>query len=212
MTLKGLLSCGAVAGPLFTVVVVGQMLTRDGFDIRRQPLSLLSLGDLGWIQIANFMLTGMLFLAFSVGIRRALHPGRAGTWAPVFLAGHGAGLVLAGLFFADPSMGFPPGAPAGVPASLSWHAVMHGVGFMLAFSSLTLASFVFARRFAAFGQWGWVLYCVATGVGSAALATLPGEDARSVSYFVAGLITWAWTTAIAVRLMKESTESTHRAP
>jgi hypothetical protein len=43
---------------------------------------LLSLGDLGWIQIANFVVTGALFVACAVGLRRVLHPGRAGTWGP----------------------------------------------------------------------------------------------------------------------------------
>jgi hypothetical protein len=54
-----LLVCGVALGPLFYVVVVLQILTRTGFDIRRHPLSLLSLGDAGWIQIANFILTDL---------------------------------------------------------------------------------------------------------------------------------------------------------
>jgi Protein of unknown function (DUF998) len=40
-----------------------QMLVRDGFDIRRHALSLLTNGDLGWIQILNFVLTGLLVIA-----------------------------------------------------------------------------------------------------------------------------------------------------
>ena len=50
---KFLLACGLALAPLFYVVVVAQMLTRTGFDIGRHPLSLLSLGDAGWIQIAK---------------------------------------------------------------------------------------------------------------------------------------------------------------
>ena len=44
---RALLAAGVVAGPLFYVMVGIQALTRPGFDIRRHPLSLLSLGDLG---------------------------------------------------------------------------------------------------------------------------------------------------------------------
>lgn len=33
----------------------------------------------GWLQIANFVVTGLLAILFAAGIRRALHPGRAGT-------------------------------------------------------------------------------------------------------------------------------------
>jgi hypothetical protein len=42
---RTLLTCGIVAGPLYLVVVVLQMLTRDGFDISRHPASMLSNGD-----------------------------------------------------------------------------------------------------------------------------------------------------------------------
>ena len=71
-----LLTAGIVAGPLFLVLWALQAFTRDGFDPGRHPISLLSLGDLGWIQIANFVVTGALFVACAVGLRRVLHPGR----------------------------------------------------------------------------------------------------------------------------------------
>jgi hypothetical protein len=76
---RALLACGVVAGPLFLVVALLQALTRDGFDLGRHPLSLLSLGELGWIQIANFVVAGLLSVASAVGMRRVLHPGRGGT-------------------------------------------------------------------------------------------------------------------------------------
>ena len=72
-----LLACGVVAGPLFIAVALLQALTRQGFDLGRHPLSLLSLGELGWIQITNFVVAGLLTVAFAVGLRRVLHPGRA---------------------------------------------------------------------------------------------------------------------------------------
>ena len=56
---RTLLACGVVAGPLYIVVGVIQMLIRPGFDIRRHELSLMSNGDLGWIQISNLVLTGL---------------------------------------------------------------------------------------------------------------------------------------------------------
>jgi hypothetical protein len=73
-----LLACGVVAGPLFIGLVLLQAITRDGFDLRRHPLSLLSLGGLGCIQIANFVVAGALCVACAVGMRRVLHPGPAG--------------------------------------------------------------------------------------------------------------------------------------
>jgi Protein of unknown function (DUF998) len=53
-TTNVLLACRLMAGPLFVGVAVGQVLLRDGFDLTRHPLSLLSLGELGWIQVTNF--------------------------------------------------------------------------------------------------------------------------------------------------------------
>src|SRR5262249_14340506 len=65
-----LLTCGVVAGPLYLAVVLLQALTRTGFDLKRHPLSSLSLGHLGWIQIVNFVVTGLLVLACAAGMRR----------------------------------------------------------------------------------------------------------------------------------------------
>ncbi|MFC0112572.1 DUF998 domain-containing protein [Kibdelosporangium aridum] len=95
---RRLVGCGAVAGPLFLVVVLMQDYTRPGVNPREQPLSLLTLGDLGWIQVTNFVVTGLLNLAFAVGIRMALRSGPAGTWGPLLIGGYGLGLIVAGVF------------------------------------------------------------------------------------------------------------------
>ena len=61
-----LLGCGVIAGPLFVGVAAVQMLTRDGFNLARHPLSLLSLGAFGWVQITNVVLAALaLVFAFS---------------------------------------------------------------------------------------------------------------------------------------------------
>ena len=44
-----LLACGIVAGPLFLAVGLIQAFTREGFDLSRHPLSLLSLGQRRWV-------------------------------------------------------------------------------------------------------------------------------------------------------------------
>lgn len=80
---RSLLTCAVLASPLWTVVALTQAATRDGFDITRHPLSALSNGSLGWLQIANFLAVGALFALGATGLRRALHgtpgaPGRRG--------------------------------------------------------------------------------------------------------------------------------------
>jgi Protein of unknown function (DUF998) len=100
-----LLACGVLAGPLFLAVLMIQAFTRNGFDLSRHPISLLSLGDLGWIQIANFVVTGALMVACATGMRRVLRPGRSGTWAPRLVGAFGVGLILAGVFTTDAGAG-----------------------------------------------------------------------------------------------------------
>src|SRR6266849_7755718 len=107
-----LLLCGAIAGPFFLFPVLIEDYTRPGFDPRLYLLSLLSLGNWGWVQIVNFALAGVLNLLYAVGLWRRLHPGRAGTWGPLLIGAYGFGLILVGVFRTDPADGFPPGVIA----------------------------------------------------------------------------------------------------
>jgi hypothetical membrane protein len=203
---RQLLASGVVAGTLFIVVALVQAFTRPGFDITRHAISMLSLGDLGWIQITDFELGGAMFIAAAIGARRVLYPGRAGTWGPILLGGFGLGLIIAGIFRPDPGLGFPPGTPNTMPTSMSWHSVLHQVGFFVAFVSVTAACFVLARRFASAGEGAWTAASIAVGVGSPLLIVL--GLARLVSPGVAfaiatGCVSW-WFAAIAGKLWFEA--------
>jgi hypothetical membrane protein len=197
-----LLACGVVAGPLFLAVLMIQAFTRDGFDLSRHPISLLSLGDLGWIQIANFVVTGALFVACSIGMRRVLRPGRSATWAPRLVGALGIALIVAGVFTTDPGAGFPPGAPAGAPEQISWHGMLHEVGFGLAFLGMIVGCLVFARRFAALKRRGWVGACVATAAAVLVLASWPDADGVSVRLVIASAVLFGFVAALAAHLMR----------
>jgi len=80
-------------------------------------------GSLGWIQITNFAVTGVIVIACAIGIRRALGSGLAATRALRLLALYGAGLIAAGIFVADPMNGLPPG-PTRRPSTVSLHGLM----------------------------------------------------------------------------------------
>lgn len=69
---NALLICGMIAGPFYIVVGLIQALTRPGFDLLHHDLSLLANGSLGWIQTTNFILSGLLVLAFALGMRLVL--------------------------------------------------------------------------------------------------------------------------------------------
>lgn len=94
---RTLLLCGAIAGPLFLVVVLIQDHTRPSFSLRIH----LSLGDWGWVQIVNFVLAGLLNLLYALGLRRRLHPGPAATWFPFPIGAYGLGLMTVGIFTTD---------------------------------------------------------------------------------------------------------------
>src|SRR5258708_21956348 len=140
-----LLLCGAIAGPLFIFTVLIQDSTRPGFDPRLDPLSLLSLGDWGWVQIVNFALAGVLNLLYAVGLWRRLHTGRAGTWGPILIGAYGLGLLVVSIFRTDPANGFPPGVPAATPPS--WHGAIHALGGLFVFLMLSAALAGFVRLF-----------------------------------------------------------------
>jgi Protein of unknown function (DUF998) len=204
---KFLLSCGLIAGPLFVGVAALQVFTRDGFHLARHPLSLLSLGAFGWVQITNFILAGLLSIAFAVGMWLVLHPGPAGTWGPILTAVFGAGLVAGGVFVTDPSLGFPPGAPEGMLDDYSWHAMVHNFAPGIALDALILACLVFVRRFVALRRWGWVIYCAATAASVLILSWWPDEDGISIRLALALVFAFSWITALAIRLRTEVPKS-----
>ena len=53
------MASGAVAGPLFLGIVCIQAPSRPGYDIVWDPLSALGNGSLRWIQMGNFLISGV---------------------------------------------------------------------------------------------------------------------------------------------------------
>lgn len=200
MTTSRLLTAGIVTGPVFLTVWLAQALTRDGFDPTRHPISLLSLGAGGWVQIANFVVTGVLLLGFAAGLRRVLHPGRAGTWGPALFALNGVGLIVAGVFVTDAGAGFPAGAPEGAPESISWHGVLHEVGFITASVSWLAVCVVLLRRFRADGQRGWAVACVVAPLLWVAVGAWPDADSLSLRLVLGTVISFGFTAALGLTL------------
>lgn len=201
---RALLLAGAVAGPLYLVVGLIQAFTRPGFDIRRHDLSLLANGDLGWIQMSNLIVSGLLVIAGAVGIRRCLASGRGRTWGPLLVGVYGIGLIGAGFFTADPALGFPAGTPADAP-NVSWHGLMHLVCGAVGFLALIAGCFVFASRFAAGGERRWAAYSVVTGIvfflAFAGIAAGSGNGWAILGFWIGVVLAWSWVTAMAVRMI-----------
>src|SRR5690349_3818837 len=103
---RRLLLCGVIGPVIFVVSFLVQGALRPGYDPLRHPVSSLSFGPTGWVQMATFWLTGLLVLAYAVGLRRA----GCGWWTPALIGLVGLGLMGAGFFAADPFSGYPPGS------------------------------------------------------------------------------------------------------
>lgn len=213
VTDRTLLACGVLAGPLYIVVGVIQMLIRPGFDPTRHDLSLMSNGALGWIQITNFVVTGLLTIAGAVGMRRVLSGSQGGVWGPLLIAVYGVGLIGAGIFVADPMNGFPSGVPTGNAGVISSHGLLHFVSGSIGFLALIAACFIFARYFRALKQSRWALYSALTGVifFAAFFGIATGSQAGgavlvfvTLAFTAAVVIAWAWISALSLRLMNST--------
>lgn len=196
-----LLNAGVAAGPMLALTWLAQGLVREGYDFTRHPMSLLALGEGGWVQIANFVATGGLVLACSAGLRRVLADGPGARWAPRLTATIGAGLIAAGVFTADPGAGFPEGAPAGAPV-LSWHGVLHEASHLVVVIAWIALCFVLRTRFARHGDRGWARACVAIVPIVLVLVAFPHLDSFPVRIVVASVVQLGFVGLAARRLRR----------
>jgi hypothetical membrane protein len=202
--------CGAIAGPLYAVVSLLQALTRAGFDLTRNQLSQLSTGDLGWIQMANFMICGLLFILGAIGMSRAITSGPGRTWGPRLLGVFGACLIIAGLFKPDPGFGFPPGTAAGPPTVFTGSAGAHLAAASVAFLCLIAFCVVFSRRFARNGRPAMAGASVVVGLllflATAANGAAPGQPMTTIAFTVVALVGFVWASVTAVSLLGRGLE------
>ena len=197
---RSLLTAAVVAAPLWAVVSLAQAATREGYDLTRHPLSVLSNGSLGWLQITNFLVAGLLTVAGAIGLRRALHGTPGGTWAPRLVLVNGVGMIAAGLFVMDPADGFPVGTPAGM-GTLSWHSYGHLAAGSIAFIASIAACYVLGRHFSRAGNRG---YAIASRVAGTALLlgngwAMSGGQAGSLTLAIGSITASLWVSFVAAR-------------
>lgn len=201
-----LLRCGTYAGLTYVTLGLLQILLRDGFDITRHPLSILANGRMGWVQIVNFLVTGMLMLAFAAGVFSTLRGRFGGTLGACMLGLFGVGLVGAGIFVAGPMADFPPPddrVPGLFPVNGMLHFMAGGIGFL----GLIMAAITFALRFAKGRSWGRSLFSLVIGTffacAFAGIASGPPDAITMITFYLAVLFAWAWVVALSAWLTKE---------
>jgi hypothetical membrane protein len=159
---RWLLASG-IAGPaLFLTVMTVAGAIRPGYDPISQYGSSLGIGPNAWLQNANFVLFGLLMIAFAAGVRLRLRNQAAGEAGPGLLAVSGFGLILAGVFNSG-LLNAPSAAAGSTPTTLTWW--LHDVGGAAALIGIFTTCFVFARRFVIERGWGsYAIGSIVTGI------------------------------------------------
>jgi Protein of unknown function (DUF998) len=220
---RGLLSCGLAAGPVFATAFIIQGAIREGYRPSRHPVSSLALGPRGWVQTANFAVTGTMFLAGGAGLWRArdradlaLSTGAG----PALIGAAGVGLIGAAVFATDPVSGYPPGTPDALVAP-SRAGMVHNLAAVPVFAGLPAAAFICAWRSARIHQRGFALYSAATATTMLATTALAGAGFGQSPRLVnrAGLFQRAsimtglgWLTAVSARTPKRASSTQPRQP
>lgn len=209
---RPLLGYGVLAGPFYLAVGLIQAFLRDGFDLMRHPLSLLANGPGGWIQTANFVLSGLMVLAAAVGFRRVLGPkSRAVSW---FLGGFGASMIVAAVFPADPVDGFPVGTPEGYPTSISTAGLVHFVAGALGFMSIAISCFFAASAMSRRNAPSLArlsLFCgLAVVLGFFGGAAFSSMSAGTLGIWFSVVAGWAWLAVMSLHMYRAAPNRTAR--
>ncbi len=189
-----------MAGPvLFGAILVVLTVVQYDFmvEIGWQPLedpagawpSGLALGPYGWVQVLNFVVSGLLLMLLAVGLHLGVD-GRDSRVGPVLLFVAGAAMALMG-FKTDPILREGP---------RTLHGWIHDLAFAL-FVLALLPSFLFLWwRLRKEALWqNHARYTLATGVIAALLISLPG-----VAYYLFIVVVLVWMEVTAIQLWRLS--------
>jgi len=198
---RSLLGWGVVAGIFYVAVGLILAFTRDGFDLIEHPLSVLALGEGGWMHRANLVISGLMVLAAAYGITRAIRSGRGlaiGTLTAVF----GAGLILSAVFPPDPVGGFPDDMTAQATTSGVLHLVFGGLGF-IALAGAAAAYAAWTRAEPAVERSLWAIALAALVVlGFLGGGALSGRPIGVGLLWIAVLAGWLWLALASARLYR----------
>ncbi len=114
-------------------------------------------------------------------------------------------MIAAGIFTADPALGFPVGTPVGA-ATVTTHGIVHFAAAGVGFLSVAAACFVVARRQSADGQRGRAAFSRMTAIaflgGFLCVASGAGSVAANLAFTAAVVLVFAWIAALAADLYR----------
>jgi len=194
------LAVAGIAGPLiFVMVAVVHSLLRSDHSLVALPISALATGPSGWVQDVNFVVCGLLFLAYPIGLHLRVRQTRWGVVGPALLVVSGAGLVLAGVFPAVDASG-----------NLSYDSLGHTVASFMAFLGTGGGFIVMSRRLAGDPTWhNLATYTLGSGIAIVVLVFAFGalaEEPGAPLHPWIGLFQWVmvavWITCTVVLCFK----------
>jgi hypothetical membrane protein len=147
-----------IVGPLlFTATFLAQeAIRRDEYNPLAEPVSALVAMPHGWIQQLNFVVFGLLTIAFAIGLNRGIRPTRPGIIGPALLLISGIGLLLAAIL-----RPLREETAAGVIYDPGLHVI---AGFTF-FASSAIGLIVVSRRLAYDARWrGIATYTLVAGI------------------------------------------------
>ncbi len=195
---------GIVGTVLFISVFTVEGWLRQNYNSLEMYISELSLGPRGWIQIANFIVFGVLLLFFTIGIVDRFKGIRGSKMGIVIVAVIGVSFIVAGVFVIDVSGG----------GSLS--GVIHNVSASIIFLLASVSCFVFFHLFREEPKWhrlSWWTLTVGIAIlilvffmeiDGTLLGKLPGLTQRMAA--VIGLV---WIFVFALRILREKNGEKH---
>jgi hypothetical membrane protein len=199
------LAAAGIAGPvMFAMVALVHSLLRQDHNLVAHPISALAAGTSGWIQNVNFLLFGLLMVAYAVGLHLGVRPSRWGVVGFAFLVLSGVGLMWGSVFPATDATG-----------AFDEDRLLHIPGFIMTFLGAGVGLMVMSRRMAGDPRWQSVAtYALATGIAMLVLILVGGGLVRPPgaplhAWF--GLFQWVllavWfpcTIILALRLLRVS--------
>jgi Protein of unknown function (DUF998) len=158
----------------------------------------LALGPYSWVQVLNFVVSGLLLMLLALGLHCTAASGHGSRVGPILLFVAGAAMTLMG-FNTDPILREGP---------RTLHGLVHDLAFTLFVLSLLTSLFFLWRRLRRYASWrGHARYTLATGVIATLLISLPG-----VAYYLFIVVVLAWMEVTAIRLLRHSRASDTSSP
>ena len=159
--------CGIVAPILFTLAVIVLGFVRENYSHISDTIS--DLGEIGSPNMAgqnvNFILTGLLILAFSFGLYGGTGPGKRVKVGSLLVSVIGLGLAVAGVF--------PDDVRCPSPGCNSLAANGHAVAGFMVFPLIPIAILLFSRGLGRDTVWRrYRTYSLVTGIVAFALLVL----------------------------------------